>query len=49
MQIDVYNSIVTLLVQIISGIVLYSIMAVILDKTAKKIAVDVVSKVRGLG
>ncbi|MFV1982146.1 MAG: lipopolysaccharide biosynthesis protein [Thiohalomonadales bacterium] len=43
-QINVVNSIVTLFVQICAGIVFYVVLAVMLDKTAKKIAQDIVLK-----
>ncbi len=47
-QIDVYNSVITLLVQVIAGAIFYSIMAVLLDKTAKNIAKMTLSKIREL-
>ncbi len=43
-QISLINPVVTLLIQIIVGILFYSIMALILDKTAKDIAKKFISK-----
>ncbi len=44
-QISVINPIITLLVQIVVGIIFYSVMALLLDKTAKDIAKKVISKI----
>ncbi len=47
-QIDIYNSFITLMMQIFSGAIFYAIMAIFLDATARDIARKTLSKMRGL-
>ncbi|VAW92013.1 hypothetical protein MNBD_GAMMA22-2536 [hydrothermal vent metagenome] len=46
-QINVVNPVLTLLIQVITGIIFYSIMALLLDQTAKDIAKKFISKYNG--